>query len=172
MKALVFAFAVVAACSDLPPSESTLEILPAQFAPAQDSAAALAQARAVAADSSCVPLRPTRVSVTGVLRREVHLGPPGYGETPSHDERDTILVVELLTSIPVCPDFAQNPRDTVARVQRLQLTGPASEGFKPIGSRVRVYGSLTRAVRGTDFLPVVLWADSIPGLRLQLRSSS
>jgi len=110
--------------------------------------------------------------LTGVLRLEVHLGPPGYGETPARDERDTILVLELPSPIPVCPDFGQNSRDSVAHIRRLQLTGRALDGFKALGTRVTVYGSLSRAALGSDFLPVGLSADSIPELRLRLRSSS
>jgi len=172
MKVSRLALAFLLACSDPPPQESSVELPPRGAPTAQDSVARIEQARQVAADSACLALSPHRVSLTGVLRREVHLGTPGYGETPSQDERDTILVLELPSAIPVCPDFAQSNRDSVARIRKLQVTGRAIEGFDALGIRVTVYGSLSRAVRGTDFLPAGLRADSIPALRSRPRTSS
>ena len=168
LKPAIFFVVCVAACSDAPKEDPIVQLLPRGPASGQDSVAAIARSRDVVADSSCVPLSPYRVSLTGILRREVHLGAPGYGESPERDERDTILVLELPQDIPVCPDLTQSKHDSVAHVSRVQLTGDARDGFDALGSRVTAFGALSRAVWPTDFLPVGLRTDSIPALRKPL----
>ena len=165
MKGLIVLAVLAASCSDSPQRDSSVELVPRGNAEAQDAAAAAQQSLQVSADSACLPLHPQRVALTGVLRREVHLGPPGYGETPAEDERDTILVIELPRAIAVCPDLAQTRHDSVVHVRKLQVTGRAGEGFGALGLSVTVFGTLSRAVWGTDFLPAGIRADSVPALR-------
>jgi hypothetical protein len=44
------------------------------------------------------------VALSGTLVREVRLGPPGYGENPATDERDTIAVLQLRRELALCRD--------------------------------------------------------------------
>jgi hypothetical protein len=99
------------------------------------------------------------------LKQEVHLGPPGYGETPERDKRDTIVVLALDTSITVCGDESLGPKEPRQyRVQRVQLIGNAGTATTHVGASVLVFGGLSRATWGWQFTDVVLGVDSIPEL--------
>src|SRR5258708_6462662 len=52
----------------------------------------------------CLPVQPSKLWLSGTLKQEVRLGPPGYGETPERDEKDTILVLHLDAPVRVCAD--------------------------------------------------------------------
>lgn len=49
-------------------------------------------------------LTPGKIRLRGALRSELHLGPPGYGESPAIDERDTVIALILPMPITLCRD--------------------------------------------------------------------
>jgi hypothetical protein len=113
----------------------------------------------------CVGLWPERVRVRGTLSREIHLGPPGYGETPNRDRKDSIVVLTLPDAVTICGDSTITGRSASVRTDRFQVTGHAREALDHIGQQVTVFGSLTPAVWGWHYLKIILEADSIPALR-------
>jgi hypothetical protein len=123
-----------------------------------------------AAGRPCIGLDPAGTAVRGRLRMEVHLGPPGYGETPKSDERDTIVVLVLPNPLRVCADTASAIRGTSdsgsSEVDRFQLAGVPKSIWSNVGDSVTVYGALRGREWGWHFTPVILWADSIPDLRI------
>lgn len=116
----------------------------------------------------CVRLEPAGVAIQGQLLTEVHVGPPGYGETPAADERDTVVVVQARAPLRVCADTAAVAAATPgssAEITRFQLQGVSAAVWSHIGEIVTVYGALQVREWGAHFTPIILWVDSIPALR-------
>ena len=94
-----------------------------------------------ATPGDCLTEAPARVAITGELRREVHLGPPGYGETPARDEGDTIVVLVPRVAVPVCVDTSRGGGKSVRwEVDRFQLVGIPHTTLDHVGRRVTAYG--------------------------------
>src|SRR6266536_5060839 len=110
----------------------------------------------------CLRQIPARVVARGRIRKEVHLGPPGYGETPDEDKRDTILVLVLPGPIPVCADPEHGDTVAVVHPSALQLVYVPRNALEHVGEAVTVYGQLEEAVLGWHYTEVVLHVDSIP----------
>ena len=120
--------------------------------------------QSIADTTHCLRQMPARVVARGRLRKEVHLGPPGYGETPERDERDTIVVLVLPTSISVCSDPLRGDTVPVVHSSALQLVYAPRKVLDHTGEEFTVYGRLEQAVWGWHFTNVVLHVDSIPDL--------
>lgn len=111
----------------------------------------------VASQGNCLPVEPARLWLEGTLEQQVRLGPPGYGETPSKDERDTILVLRLRAPINVCADTtegAEQPRTDSVTV--LQLAGRIGGLASRSGQEIGVYGTLCHADFGPQFTDVLI----------------
>ena len=119
--------------------------------------------------NDCIGLSPTKARLAGRLAREVHLGPPGYGENPKTDAKDTILV--LVLSEPVRGCSTERPQGADTASSHIQLLGRARDGFSHLGETVTVYGELSEAVWGWHFTPLVFDVDSIPAFR-RVRSNA
>jgi len=125
-------------------------------------------------DSACVPLWPVPVRLTGVLRAEQRLGPPGYGETPKQDEKISIFVLHLNTAIDVCADRTpDNPQPVLKAVKVLQVTGKLDldRAKRQIGLQTILFGTLYRRAWGSDFTEVLIRVDSMPRQRSPDRSA-
>ena len=120
--------------------------------------------QSIADTTHCLRQMPARVVARGRLRKEVHLGPPGYGETPQRDERDTIVVLVLPRSIPVCAVPHRGDTVAVVHASALQLVYAPRNVLDHMGEEFTVYGRLEEAVWGWHFTNVVLHVDSIPDL--------
>ena len=161
----ITAIAVISslACSD---RSSKVRELGSQQ-PSVKSEVSAAPSRSASEVDGCVPSNRTQVSLSGVIREEHKLGPPGYGETPKQDHQVAILVLRLPTAIDVCADTTVNdPRPATHGVQELQLTGHLDPSqIKPyLGQEISVYGNLYRKAWGTDYTEVLIRVDSIPGI--------
>ena len=167
--AAVAAVAALLACSpreEARDRDIELSPQPSPFASTTPRPADTVRFGSDAAGGQCFRLVPARHALTGVLRREMHLGPPGYGETPAEDAQDTIVVLELPTELPVCADTAGGlPDSPVVRSQRLQLVGRVGAVRGRRGDTVTVYGRLEQRTWGWHYTPLVLLVDSIPALR-------
>lgn len=129
---------------------------------------ALALRQSSESDSvACVSPWPAQVRLSGVVREEQRYGPPGYGETPTKDERVSVLVMQLAKPIDVCADTTPgDAHPVITGVRVLQLTGkldPASVR-RLAGSTLHVFGTLQRRAWGSDYTDVLIRVDSIPGL--------
>lgn len=123
--------------------------------------------------ADCVNLSPAKVSLSGVLRVEEHRGPPGYGETPKLDTRDTIVVLVTEVEVAACGDSTLGP-DAVAKVRtnRFQLGRISRDMLRQPGARVTVFGELRHRVWGSQRTEIVIDVDSIPALRQRSQSST
>src|SRR5437867_9168181 len=78
-------------CSDRPDVRRDIRMLSSNEAPELAKPPQVL----VPTQGRCVPLWPARVRLSGVIREEHRLGPPGYGENPERDEKVTIFVLYL-----------------------------------------------------------------------------
>lgn len=116
--------------------------------------------RSVEKRVDCMALPIEDVGLKGRVRKEIRLGPPGYGETPLKDKRDTILVLRLQTPITTCLDTTATSRRSVATVAEVQLTGKVDQSRIWIGREMTVYGTVQRAELAWHYLPVIVRVDS------------
>jgi hypothetical protein len=106
------------------------------------------------------------VRLEGTLIERKEYGPPGYGETPAKDEKDTILVLKLSSPITVQPTAnaevsGSASLDTVKDVHELQLYIPQSKVAdvrKLIGKIVVAVGTLNEAAAPSQYTKV--WMDT------------
>lgn len=144
------------------------------FRVAQVAAMCLALNNAACAQeqlTACLPYSPVVVTLTGSLRLEHRLGPPGYGENPQTDRRMAILVLRLRQSISTCgqPGDPVNP-DSLHDVTEIQLVVTArSEASALVGQRVQVRGTLEQATLGPHFTAVVMSVIEIQPASSNLR---
>jgi hypothetical protein len=99
-----------------------------------------------------------------LIERKVY-GPPGYGETPTRDTRDTILILKLEQSISVkpAPHAKANSSaslDVAKDVREVQLFTDRSQ--KPsiqtlIGQGIVVTGTLNESITASQYTKV--WLD-------------
>lgn len=160
---VIFTAATATACS------SEADRIPEPDRPAPEPAVSQSSPDSTRTNSArqkanCVALPISDVRLTGRVQREVKLGPPGYGDTPARDKRDTILVLRLDEPISACPDTALKPRSSkVSVVADVQLTGHVDPNRMPVEGRVTVYGTVQRAELAWHYMPVIMRVDSIPG---------
>ncbi len=111
---------------------------------------------------ACLPVQPSKLWLSGTLRQEVRLGPPGYGETPGRDERDTILVLLLDAPVRVCADNTPGARHSaVDSISALQLSGSIGGLSSHVDERIDVMGSLFHADFGPQFTAVLIEVERI-----------
>jgi hypothetical protein len=96
-----------------------------------------------------------------LIERKVY-GPPGYGETPAQDERDTILILKVLHPITVEPIpgavAKSNPNaESFRHVREVQLFVPPSaapDADKMVGRLIVACGVLNEHVAPSDHTDV------------------
>jgi hypothetical protein len=112
--------------------------------------------------SECLPVQPARVWLDGILRQEERLGPPGYGENPSQDEKDTILVLYLRHPVSVCADPTPGARHpAVDSVKAIQLAGRIGGLSSQLDEQIGVYGNLFHADFGRQFTDVLMEVERV-----------
>lgn len=85
------------------------------------------------------------VELTGTIRREPFFGPPGYGDTPDQDRRETALILRLEPPICVTREPA-SPCLERGIVHEIQLVWTQALGpWPPEGECIRTRGHLFRA---------------------------
>jgi len=106
------------------------------------------------------------VRLEGTLTERKEYGPPGYGETPSKDVRETIFVLKLATPISVQPAANADANgsaslDPVKDVRELQLFIPkpqVPDARKLLGKVVVAVGTLNEAAAPSQYTKV--WLDT------------
>ena len=102
------------------------------------------------------------VRLEGTLTERKVYGPPGYGETPSKDERTTILILKLAHAITVEPLAKDSPSLDIARnIREVQLfvgRSQTAEARKLLGKTVVAAGTLNEAVAPSQYTKV--WLDT------------
>jgi hypothetical protein len=106
------------------------------------------------------------IRLEGTLTERKEYGPPGYGETPSKDEKTTILVLKLSHPITVQPAAnaeanGSTSLDPVKDVREVQLYIPkpqVSDARKLLGKVVVAVGTLNEAAAPSQYTKV--WLDT------------
>jgi hypothetical protein len=105
------------------------------------------------------------IRLRGKLRERRVYGPPGYGETPKEDSRNTIFVLSLSQAITVGPlsdavgkktgnlDVARDVREVQLFVDRSRL----AETRKLVGKVIMAAGTLNEAIAPSVYTKV--WLD-------------
>ena len=105
------------------------------------------------------------IRLEGVLIERKVYGPPGYGETPSKDKRDTILILKLLKAISVEPtanaqangSASLDPEKNVHEVQLFVDRSRTAEARKLLGKTIVAEGTLNEAAAPSQYTKV--WLD-------------
>jgi hypothetical protein len=143
-------------------SRSALAVVVASlfsFAPA-----GVSQQRVVANDGTSFKYDTPGIRLEGLLLERKVFGPPGYGETPAKDTRETILVLKLSHPIDVAPaaDAEANNSaslDSVKDINEVQLFVDPSrraETRKWIGRRIIVTGTLEESITASQYMKIFL----------------
>ena len=106
------------------------------------------------------------IRLEGTLTERKVYGPPGYGETPAKDERDTILVLKLSQAISVQPtanaqangSASLDPQKNVQEVQLFVDRSQTAEAHKLLGKVVVAVGTLNEAAAPSQYTKV--WLDT------------
>ncbi len=102
---------------------------------------------------------PSIVELSGQLSSTDKYGPPNYGESPETDPKIKILLLKLDTPIAVKGDAgAELNQDSFDKLTELQMicTQQATACQTLIGQHILAKGTLSQAISGHHFTPVVL----------------
>ena len=101
----------------------------------------------------------SRVTLAGILSREMVWGPPSFGEDPKHDRRETAWFISLNYSIPVQSDHEFGLKGELMQIKKIQLH-PAIGQLGELKSRLNrhavVTGTLWTAVGPADVTPITM----------------
>jgi len=117
----------------------------------------LAAASPACADE-CLAYEPAQVTITGLVTMAQGFGPPGFGEDPAHDAKETYARLSL--DKPVCVNGGKDLSDEdVAAIKDFQLVSKDGKRFerKLIGPRVAVTGTLFHRVSGGNTEVMVMY---------------
>ncbi|CAN5187742.1 hypothetical protein BH11PSE11_BH11PSE11_19770 [soil metagenome] len=115
----------------------------------------------VFAGGECLSYGPATVSLEGRVSLRKFYGPPGYGESPKTDARETQAV--LILDKPVCTLAGQEDYAEAETGQK-QITLGGAAGIKLAafsGKRVVARGTLFHAHTGHHHTPVLLSVQTI-----------
>jgi hypothetical protein len=110
---------------------------------------------------TCLPYEPAKVTITGVVSVGHGYGPPGFGEDPKHDAKETYPVLTLSKPICVSGGDADGMDDPVSSIRAFQLVSSERHHFDPglIGASVAVTGTLFHRVSGGHTDVMVMYTD-------------
>lgn len=115
-------------------------------------------------DARWLAYEPTVVTLSGVLAVQLEFGPPNYGEDPATDAKLEVPILALKVPISVRgnPDDQLN-NATVTDVRKVQLIFlSGADGYTGmVGKSVTVTGTLSEAMTGHHYTPVVLTVKTI-----------
>ena len=145
-------------------TRSTRVVVAAMLVSIVAPSAACTTRRAGAPRRDCVTAG--RMALRGIVRREIQLGAPGYGENPATDRRDTIAVLILPAPLTLCPDSAvHGAQEPPVRTRRVALRTVPRAVLTMQGASVTVFGRVGEASFAWEYGPLVMWVDSVPALR-------
>jgi len=111
----------------------------------------LLAAETLAAADRCLSYEPAQVQLSGKVSKKEAFGPPGYGDDPAHDSRETYLVLALTAPICVTGD-PKSPinNESESDVRELQLVYPPGQSLNPawLDHNISVSGTLFHATTG------------------------
>lgn len=101
----------------------------------------------------------SRVTLAGILSREIVWGPPNFGEDTKHDRKETAWFISLNYSIPVQSDHEFGLKGELIQVKKIRLhatIGQIDEMKSRINRQVVVTGTLWTAVGPADVTLVTM----------------
>jgi len=102
------------------------------------------------------------VELTGKLVTKVFYGPPGYGEDPKVDSKETVAILQLTKPIRVVADKKDQFNETRNGIKEVQLINVKRIKLSPyLQKNVKLTGKLTSAVTGHHRTDVLIEIDSI-----------
>ncbi len=113
----------------------------------------------VAPQRHCLAYEPDTVAIEGKLERRTYFGPPGYGEHPRTDARETYFYLSL--AAPVCTgaghDSLIDGPTTNVRLVQLLLDSTGYAALRPyLRRRISLRGTLSGAITGHHHAPLLL----------------
>ena len=107
--------------------------------------------------------------IEGILIERKVFGPPGYGETPAKDARDTILIVKLSHPISVRPavdaeatgSASLDPAVDISEVQLFGDRSSVSQFRKLLGLRIIATGTLEESITASQYTKVFMDVQSL-----------
>ena len=109
--------------------------------------------------SACLKFEPAKVTLTGVIHKRVDFGPPGYGENPKHDSKETHLYLHLDKDACVDADPTDDINDeAVDKTSLVQMVYFVGQPFNRawLDKRVSVTGTLFHAHTGHHLTPALI----------------
>jgi hypothetical protein len=149
-------------CADRSPDSSSHADSGERSAPKPETRRDSSVAIAPPSDT-CARFEGTEAALRGVVTQQLRSGPPGYGETPKLDKRDTILVLRLDTAINVCAGAFGTDARTTNGVREIQLTGHVDDIRSRLNTTVTVRGELLRAELAWHYTPIVFHVEEVVG---------
>jgi hypothetical protein len=111
----------------------------------------LTAATTVLAGGGCLSYEPAQVQLSGKVSRKEAYGPPGYGEDPAHDKRESYLVLALTAPICVNAD-PKSPvnNESETDVREVQLVYPSGHSLQRawLNRNISVSGTLFHQLTG------------------------
>ena len=132
------------------------------FAKSLTMAALLFAATLPARAADCLAYEPAKVTLTGVVTLAQGFGPPGFGEDPAHDKKETYALLTL--DRPACVSGGADASDEdVAAIGAFQLVSKDGKRFdrKLVGRRVTVTGTLFHRVSGGNSDVMVMYTGVV-----------
>ena len=108
--------------------------------------------------AQCLKYWPDVVTLTGVVKLRTFYGPPGYGEDPAHDSRETQALLALDRSLCVLRGHDDEGLDVPESGQKFVTLVPGREvGFDEYrGKHISVRGTLFHAISGHHHTPILI----------------
>lgn len=104
------------------------------------------------------------IKLEGRLIERTFFGPPGFGETPALDARETVLVLALPRPITVQPTQHAQPEDIAKHVREVQLLilprQRKDSVRKLLGKSVVMTGTLNEATAPSEHLKVSMTVET------------
>jgi uncharacterized protein DUF4431 len=114
---------------------------------------------------ACAHFEPAKEVIAGKLVRRTFPGPPGYGESPEVDERETgwYVVLEKALCVKGEPSDELNAEDVngIRSVQLVLTHGEYETDRDFVGKRVVVSGTLFTALTGHHHTPVLMEVEEL-----------
>lgn len=115
--------------------------------------------------ASPLPLDNKKISLEGLLKSETVMGPPGYGENPESDSKETIYLLNVPPqSVNVQTIDPLSGKALITSYDRFQIViSPETIKTLPplLNQKVIIKGALFEASSGHHHTPILIDADSI-----------
>lgn len=108
---------------------------------------------------------PQKVTLTGKLVYRTFYGPPGYGESPKTDSRETQPILILDSPVDVIASQYDSAERGVKLVTLVVMDFKANPVRPLLGTRVKVEGTLFHAITGHHHTKVLMTVSYIKRAR-------